>query len=397
MTAASPDRRARLNGFDGLRACAALSIVAYHSVWAAGATQSGLLAPLLSELKAGVAVFFVISGFLLYLPYARSLGNSTPLPDWRDYVRRRAVRIVPAYWVALTVLAAGPLAASIATPDWWRFYGLTQIYRSDLIFSGLGVAWSLCVEVSFYALLPAFAWVLSRGLRRPRRRPVRVQLCVLGVLAIASSVLRAKLAGSVVAPVVHGLSWATALPGMLDWFALGMALAVFRSESEAGRNRWPWLTALAQRPGWCWGAAATLYCAGVPTQHGDVVLPAYGLVTHLAIGLAAAAFILPAAAVPAATDRGRRRGVLSLLWHPLVAWIGTVSYGVYLWHKPVLTHVCDLLGVTRTHPSLLAAAAVFLATGIGAIAFGAASYYLIERPAQRRLRPVARPLAATAG
>ena len=86
------------------------------------------LAPLLWELKGGVAIFFVISGVLLYLPYARAIRDRSALPDWRVYARRRGVRILPAYWVALTAVAIGPFAAGVFGPDVWSYYGLSQIY-----------------------------------------------------------------------------------------------------------------------------------------------------------------------------------------------------------------------------------------------------------------------------
>ncbi len=99
----SSGARTKLDGFDGLRALAALSVVSYHVALSSKFAHAGSLAPLLWELKGGVAIFFVISGVLLYLPYARAIRDRSALPDWRVYARRRGVRILPAYWVALTV------------------------------------------------------------------------------------------------------------------------------------------------------------------------------------------------------------------------------------------------------------------------------------------------------
>src|SRR5947209_7703178 len=103
----------RLDGFDGLRACAAILVVAYHAGSVTGASSAGPLAPVVAELKAGVAIFFVISGFLLYLPFARSIQAGAPPPDWRTFARNRAVRILPAYWVTLTLLTAASLAKGV--------------------------------------------------------------------------------------------------------------------------------------------------------------------------------------------------------------------------------------------------------------------------------------------
>ena len=79
-------------GFDGLRAIAALTVVSYHVALRSGLTRSGWFEPVWWELKGGVVIFFVISGALIYLPYARALQAGTSLPDWRSYARRRAVR-----------------------------------------------------------------------------------------------------------------------------------------------------------------------------------------------------------------------------------------------------------------------------------------------------------------
>ena len=143
--------RRKLDGFDGLRSLAALSVVTYHVALSGAFAHAGSLAPILWELKGGVAIFFVISGALLYLPYARAIGDRATLPDWRTYAGRRAVRILPAYWVALTVVAIGPFGAGVFGPDAGSYYGLSQIYSPQTVLGGLGVAWSLCVEVSFYA------------------------------------------------------------------------------------------------------------------------------------------------------------------------------------------------------------------------------------------------------
>ena len=85
-------KREKLEGFDGLRALAALTVVTYHVALSGKFAQVGSLAPMFWELKGGVAIFFVISGALLYLPFARSIRDCARLPDWRVYGRRRAVR-----------------------------------------------------------------------------------------------------------------------------------------------------------------------------------------------------------------------------------------------------------------------------------------------------------------
>jgi peptidoglycan/LPS O-acetylase OafA/YrhL len=71
-----------------------------------------------------VGVFFALSGFLLYRPYLAARLAGRPQPSTRSFLRRRWLRILPAYWVALTVLAIWPGLPGVFTGDWWRYYGL---------------------------------------------------------------------------------------------------------------------------------------------------------------------------------------------------------------------------------------------------------------------------------
>jgi peptidoglycan/LPS O-acetylase OafA/YrhL len=374
-----PARSSKLEGFDGLRALAALSVLTYHVALWSGYGAARPLTSLLWELKGGVAVFFVISGALLYLPYARAVRDRGALPDWRGYARRRVIRIVPGYWVALTVFAAGPFGAFFAA-NLWRYYSLSQIYQPRTLFSGLGVAWSLCVEVTFYALLPLFAWVAARlAAGGSPRASARVQIGLIAAVGCASLALRGLVAGSLIAPTMPaGTTLMVSLPGTLDWFAIGMMLAVLRAELEVGRATHGVIAALGRRPLACAVLSLSLFVAGTPFQHGDVFLPWYGLATHLAIGLGSGVLVL-AAIVPHAS-----RGLVPrLLRHPVAVWLGTVSYGIYLWHFPVLQLIARHLS---RHPASEPAgviALVWLAVLAGGVALGAASWYLVEQPFQR--------------
>ena len=375
----------KLDGFDGLRAVAALTVVTYHVALSGEFLHAGSLAQLLWELKGGVAIFFVISGALLYLPFARSIRDRAELPDWRRYGRRRAVRILPAYWVALTAVAIGPFAAGVFGSHAWSYYGLSQIYDPQTVLGGLGVAWSLCVEVSFYAVLPVFAWLVARMAGRTSTRGrVGVQLAWIGLAALGSLMLRGELAGSLSAPFYdHGQTLMVTLPGLLDWFAIGMALAVLRAELEVGRaSRFP-LAALGRRPGACVLLAFAAFVLAVPEQHGDIFLPWYGLETHLAIGVGAGLLVL-AVIVPG--ESAVRAWPLRVLGSRVAAWLGTISYGIYLWHFPALELIERAVLPHPASASVASLALVWLAVASAAVVLGAASYYLVERPARGLLR-----------
>jgi peptidoglycan/LPS O-acetylase OafA/YrhL len=391
MSASPPsarrDAQPKLEGFDGLRAVAALSVVSYHVALAGQFLHAGSLAPLLWELKGGVAIFFVISGALLYLPYARAIRDGGPLPDWRSYARRRGVRILPAYWLALTAVAIGPFHSGTFGPDMWTYYGLSQIYHQPTVFGGLGVAWSLCVEVSFYALLPVFGWLVARGARRGRAG-VRSQITWIVAAGLGSLVLRGALAGSWTAPFqdYHWQILMVSLPGLLDWFAIGMLLAVLRAELDAGRASGlalRALTSLGERPAWCVLLACAAFIAGVPEQRIDMFLPWYGLATHAAIGAGSGLLVL---AVIVPRRAGGRRPRVCLAGGAVAAWLGTISYGIYLWHFPALQLIERVLLPHPDSATVASLALVWVAVVAAAIALGAASYYLIEQPARGLLR-----------
>lgn len=381
-----PHTRGRFDAVDGLRAIAAGLVLAYHLGQATVTARLGLMVPFIYGLKSGVTVFFVISGFLLYLPYARAIRSGTPLPSWRRFAERRATRILPAYWVALTVVVLLPIGNVALGGGVWRYYSLTQTYSRGTVFGGLGVAWTLCVEVAFYALLPLLAWGIAKIVRRlPTRDAARIQLSLVAAIALAALALRFGLTRSLIASIAgHGYLLAISLPGLLDWFAIGLGLAVIASEWEANPARFPVIRAMVSWPGGCWLFGAVFYAfAVVCAPAADVFLPDYGLLTHCAIGIAAALLVLPAIdPVPAAT----RRVPIRVLTHPGMAWLGTISYGIYLWHVQLLNAISGPVSRIAAHPpSVIVSIGIAAVTVLGAITLGAASWYLIERPAQRWL------------
>ena len=144
-------------GFDGLRAIAALLVVVVHVGAASGFTFRSSLGQYTSRGEIGVSVFFLISGFLLYRPFAAAALAGRPGPNVRSYLVRRALRIVPLYWVALVVtylftgwesvhgvsgflenalLPAGVLAA-VGVPR--HHAGLVAVHRGDVLPGAAGV------------------------------------------------------------------------------------------------------------------------------------------------------------------------------------------------------------------------------------------------------------------
>lgn len=367
---APPPGNPRFPLFDGLRALAALSVLVYHVGFYSRANEGEAgLSPFLARLNVGVAVFFVISGFLLYRPLLHGRVAGRPVRI-RDYARRRVLRIVPAYWVALTVLAIVVGLPGVFTGRWWVYYGFGQDYSIHTETLGIGPAWSLGAEAVFYVLLP----FLSVGLERAgaaRGRPViwQLELAVIATLGAASVAWRAY------ADAHAGIPPST-FASTFGWFALGMALALV-SVLAPGRPR-------AWRYSWAgWAVAALAYvalCRGLGLGGGFVffqhVSTGQDLAVYALSGVVAAGLALPAVFAPARTSPIRR-----LLGSRTMAWLGLISYGIYLYHQPIANALNG--GVRSRGDSTVTFVWLLAATGAISIAAAALSYYVVERPALR--------------
>jgi peptidoglycan/LPS O-acetylase OafA/YrhL len=391
----------RIRPLDGLRACAALSVLAFHVGVVTGYADAPGVGRIVSQLKAGVPVFYVISGFVLYLPWARAIRGGRSRPALVSYARRRVARILPAYWLTLSVWLVVLVLAAGAQPstDWLGNYGLVQIYSVRTYSSGLGPAWSLCVELSFYLALPALGWALWVLAGRVAGSAASRQLTVIGLGSAACVGLRIAVSGSIlgVVPDARGVL-ATALPATFDWFAPGLALAVIAAEWTSNPAAFPRVRRLAATPDSSWLAGLILIAAAIPFTHGEEVVALDSLVAHLMMALGAGLLLLAVAVPECATSSSR---VHALLGGPRMVSLGTISYGIFLWNIPVLA-VARLVGfglpisTTLDSPVGLVALVTLTLTGLTAtIGLAALSWSLVERPAQRwaeRKRRIVSPL-----
>jgi peptidoglycan/LPS O-acetylase OafA/YrhL len=358
---------------DSLRAFAALSVVATHT---AGLTTfnsvNNQLGPFTARLNVGVTIFFVISGFLIYRPFVSARMDGRPAPQLLTYGRRRLLRIVPAYWVAITVLAIWPGLVGVFTDQWYVYYGYIQNLRGGWAVTGLSPAWSLCVEMSFYLLLPFYAMAAARLLRgRDRFVQARVEYAALTVFALAS------VAGHTIVHITDPHStFHNTLPGTFLWFALGMGLAV-ASSAWHGRPapEQPRFIRIVSDHGWlAWAASfAALVIVtrlGLPRAYPPIYTEWTWFYEYVFFAAIAFFFVLPAVF---GDDRGGLpRRILA--WPPL-AWLGLVSYGIFLYHLPLAIKFNEWL----PHSYVL----ITLTTAAAATACAAVSYYLVEKPLLR--------------
>jgi peptidoglycan/LPS O-acetylase OafA/YrhL len=373
-------KRAFFPLFDSLRGIAALSVVFFHLTNYAGKNHT--LRPYLGRLDVGVTIFFLISGFLLYRPFvAARLGRGKRIATGA-YAWRRLLRIVPGYWLALTLSALWLGQSNVFGSDGLLYYGFGQIYNSHTALRGIAQAWSLNVEITFYALLPLWAlllvWLPARNARGKLRNELLALLVMFGVSVAYKVVLFAS--NSPLSSAV----WHFALPRDLDLFALGMLLAVVSVWYER-RPSPGWLRALERFP------VIGLVISGVAFWYVSTQIGLRGtLFERFTDGQAMAAHYLYAAVafgllLPAVFGTAGEGTVRRLLGNRLLLWVGVVSYGLYLWHLTILqkldrgsfvSNFASTLGL----PSWLAWA--ILGVG-GSLIAAAASYYLFERYALR--------------
>jgi peptidoglycan/LPS O-acetylase OafA/YrhL len=383
---APPPGNPRFPLFDSLRALAALSILLVHAAGFAGVFQHAVYRGIVAHLHTvGIAIFFLLSGFLLYRPMLASRVVGAPRTRLRDYARRRFLRIAPAYWLAISVLAIYPGIAGVFSGNWWVYYGLLQDYpvytlsgrcTADVLNCGIPTAWSLAVEVGFYAVLPFFALGMARVTARLRgARWLGAELAVLTGIGVVAAVIQSlKIHTDLHSYLVFsplGYGW---------WFGLGMGLAAISVWVQQRGVAPPAVRWLSDHPEAPWTVAVLLYVIPslfifdrVPLLNGRTQVVGH----YMLFGVVAALLLLPAIF-------GDQRGGVPrrILRHPLLAWLGLISYGIFLWHFPIL-YALSKGGVAGWWPSMAYPVLVLTTLAITLVC-ASLSYYLVEQPLMRR-------------
>ncbi|MFG2073891.1 acyltransferase family protein [Nonomuraea maritima] len=360
--------RGRDAALDGIRALAALGVWLLHVGSNTGVMyREGLLAWMMSRLGVAVPIFFLLSGLLLYRPWARAVIENTPRPRTPRYLWRRVLRVMPLYWLVtgLTLWAW----SSFDLPRWltWMLLAQSHFPGDDTTPDGLYQMWTLPVEMSFYLLLPLIAWALHRWARRGDR-PVRL-LAGIGVLPLVS------VATVVVARGYDVPQLGTLLPYHLVFFACGMALAVLSvwiGHSRVVESLAPQLLVLA-------GLVYVLLSTELAGPR-TLALPTLSQsLWRLCLEAAVAVLVVTPFALAPGSGALRDR----VLGHPVTAYFGRISYGFFLWHVPVITLQLKLVGAQPFGGDLAGVAVVsFVVTTLLSVA----SHHLVELPVLRLVR-----------
>lgn len=395
----------RLAGLDGLRGLALLAVVLAHVIilyarpdkngveqyTALGTAMTGLLVH-------GLTFFFVLSGFLLYRPYASAVIKKRPKPPTREYFRNRVLRIWPAYLLILAIVGWGfglvvvDAGAPLGADD--RFGYLTdplQIVLNALLlqgwvpqtaFTGLGVSWSLVTEVGFYVILPLLGLL---GVKLARTGSLLRAALVPGILLLVLGEI-----GRVSTHLAHGggdipfgPTWSAALNrsiiGQADLFGMGMLAAVtVIMSSTAG----PVATRRIRVVAWTLIALGVVAVLAIGT--GEFATPFMGLIFSAGI-------VLSQMPRPDAVWRG----IVRTMETAPPRLLGEYSLSCYLWHYPVMEFMrrhFDIL--TYDNDAEIFRGLVIVLVPI--LVLGTITFHLVEKPMMKRKHRTDRGAAAPA-
>ncbi|GAC1370633.1 MAG: acyltransferase [Ktedonobacteraceae bacterium] len=354
MQPATDSKKNTIAVLDGVRAVACLSVTAYHIDRFAFLTHvlNPGLGPLVISFalagSSGVTLFFVLSGFLLFLSYARALLFDVDWPSARRFYIRRAFRILPGYYVSLLLLILLTNPLYIQPAHWKELVLFLTLFMdaSPLTYQAInGPFWTLAVEWQFYLLLPLLALSLRPIVQHgPLERRLRVLLlCLIALIAwgIATRYwgrsweLHPRQA-ALLPPFLHKLAlfcFYGSSGKFLEDFAAGMMLCVFYTLARSLREHR--VVAFLQRYSWwLWGFGIVelFYTAIWSTLPGSMLLaPLIGPHNWLSEIVLAAGYTLCIAAL--LFGPAQLRGLLE--WRPLRE-TGLLSYAIYIWHLPLL-------------------------------------------------------------
>jgi len=362
----------RFDALEAYRGVAALLIVVFHAYQQSRVSTTYVyegtpLHVVLRSLDSSVAVFLTLSGFLIFLPFAQSFLGQHPSPSARGFLIRRAIRILPLYYVAiLLVWTLRYTGGTEQRLDLLRHLTFTQIFDSQHIFWTIGPAWSLAVEVLFYLSVALTAPLLQRLLDRLQTQRQRVTLLVVLLAGLMAASLAYKAWAFYVAQIPEeNYAVYYGFLAKADLFALGMLLAVgvAAAKERLWMNQW-------QAAFWRLGALVLFGAAFILREQSAFT----GLFFHTLCGLA---FTLVLAST-VLEERGS--GWERALSQPVFKFLGLISYSVYIWHEPILIELSKPNRLAFDNGAAFLVSTLILLVVV--VLAGAISYYVIEYPTQ---------------
>lgn len=393
---------------DGIRAIACLTVIFFHlnyfarstTIWHPIQDLGSFVGAIMLGGQAGVILFFVLSGFLLFMPYARALLFDADWPSMRLFYLRRAFRIIPAYYLSLVLMILF-IHPEYIHSQYWKDDALFLIFFMDApaTYQKInGPFWTLAVEAQFYMLLPllalGIAWLVRRGAMR--RRLYLLGLCLGALVAWG---LLSRLFGSYY--LAHPSETLPGLPRsilnklliviygntgkFLEVFAIGMLLSVCYVCTK-NRGYASNLVRVLRR------LSPILFIVGLLLLLFIALwrfnLWYYGYTLHFFDPLAhdfdewnylilAVAYALCMAAIL----YGEKWLQRPFAWSPL-RWIGLISYSLYMWHVPLIAAFATyvILPHMQGWPRPIEYVVYWLWVALCIFPFSALFYIMIEKP-----------------
>lgn len=384
---------------DGVRAIACIMVVIFHSTGVVNGYSNILQIPSVGALNLflakGVTLFFLLSGFLLFLPYVQALLFEKRWPQARVFYLRRILRIVPGYFFSLfaIILLAKPFYLEFH--NWGTLVFLLTFFMTHQQSSSVNpVYWTLAVEFQYYMLLPLIAlgiYGLTR-LVRPQQRLWAVISSLFAMIAwglatrfwgetvFARPDAKAFLASHFVLKVITFLVYGNSSLDSgkyFEDFAIGMLIAVCYIVVTHTSREEIYRRVFSQLSPWLWwiGIAFLVFAAW---QNIAVlsVYPRWGVEIAFALGFGGCMLAI------LFNGSGILRNIFA--WAPL-RWVGLISFSMYLWHFPVINALeSGFSAGLFKHFRFLPAVAIFaVVEGIIVISISFTLYMLVERPGMR--------------
>lgn len=390
----------RLVGMNGLRGVAALAILTTH-VWdygtpGAGRIDVGVLHPVFAVLGLGVALFFTLSGFLLYRRFSAAIIGVSKPPNVREYARARIFRIVPAYWVILGIVGVAFAATLVPVSNGGRVLGnltshpramaanflFVQNYMPGTNITGIGSTWTLLNEAVFYVALPLLALPLIRLAGRAPSPRIRAALAFAAPFTLLIIGLACKRYGQVHLGLTPDGGWDADWRSVFqrsffyqaDLFAAGMSAAAISVLLEHGTLR----ISRTLRTLVLIAAVGIFLVIPVLGRHDMYPGVLVSTTVSISFGLLLIALV---------TTGARSRLASVLQWRPLAS-AGLISYSLFLWHEPVVRWL-NAQGLT--HSGRLGLGLNILLVAAISLSLATISYVVVERPFMALRKRPARP------
>ena len=361
-------QKERRPALDGVRAVAILAVIAYHYEFGWG--QGGFL---------GVDVFFVLSGYLitsLILSERERTGTIGLLAFWT----RRAKRLLPALFVMLIAVAfwvgtyGSPFEAIMRRNDimsslfyWanWHFISSGEDYFAQFVTaSPVRHTWSLAIEEQFYLIWPIVC-VIALSAARGKRKAITT-ICAIGIV-VSAAAMALLYTPSDPSRAYYGTD------ARVHQLLIGALLAVLMTQLQSVRlKRWAFVVG---------PTAAVILLAAFALLPDTAAIYYQGLSVVLAVVTASLVWSIE---VSPRAWFSRCVGIRPM------AWIGEISYGLYLWHWPIILAVTSPAGIFASLPDPVGLSVERLLLTFG---IATTSYYLIEQPIRRGKVPAIGPSA----